>query len=207
MGIGISEYAGKCGNGFYAFDLNPHTPDSGMRMNQPGIAYIAINKSANPHLDLSLRFYLGEWGYYSYEKPGRCFFHGVSALEFTPRWKFLGNYNRFVVPYLTLGAGVRRVQMTGVANYGILGLDREGMYELNIPIGLGLTIRLYKRLSLNLQSAFVWTSSRVSVEPNNNRTFDKAMNQTAGLIFNLFDPIACQSGKPILCPPFGRRSK
>lgn len=208
MGIGISEYSGALGNGFFKFDLESHKLVSGGKNShsRPGIAYIAINKSANTFLDLSLRYYYGEWGYFQNAGSPNNFYRQVSALEFTPRWKFLGNYNRFVIPYFTMGLGVRRVQ-TSVSNpdQGIFGMDREGLWELNFPAGLGLTVRLYRRLSLNLQSAFVWTTNGHVSPVSNNYYQDKIWNHTIGLMYNLGEPIACQMGKPMLCPPFRRR--
>ncbi len=208
MGIGISEYSGARGNGFFKFDLVSHKLAAGGREshNRPGIAYVAVNKSANTFLDLSLRYYHGEWGYFDKEYSSNNFTHQVGALEFIPRWKFLGNYNRYVIPYLTLGLGVRRIKLqTPDPKNGIFGMDKEGLYEMNFPVGLGLTVRLYHRLSLNLISAFVWTTHGDVSATTNNYYQNKIWNHTIGLMYNLGEPIACQMGKPMLCPPFGRR--
>src|ERR1043166_3779099 len=136
IGVGLSEYSGKMGNGFFQMDIAPHEVWDHLgnfSVNRPGIVYLALNKGINPNLDFSFRIYHGEWGYYKASEEGSYFFHCVDAFEFTPRWKFLGNYLRYFTPYLTMGAGVRRIKMSPNEQHsGLSGIDANGFYELNL---------------------------------------------------------------------------
>ncbi|MDP1725976.1 MAG: hypothetical protein Q8M15_04275 [Bacteroidota bacterium] len=164
-GVGISEYAGNFGVGFLDFDLVKHkigiNTDDPNRKNEPGIGFISINKYHNQIYDFSLRAYHGEWGYYN-TNNNYHFHHKVSGIEFTPRWKFMHKINPSVFePYLMYGIGFRRVQTSSLTpNFGLFGNDREGIYEINIPGGIGVNIIISGKFSINMQSNIAWTSNK-----------------------------------------------
>lgn len=184
-GIGISEYAGNFGMGFLDFDLVNHeigmNTDYPARKNSPGIGFISLNKYHNQSHDFSLRAYHGEWGFYN-ANTNYHFHHKVTGIEFTPRWKFMHKINTSVFePYLMYGIGFRRVQTSSTTpNYGIFGKDREGIYELNIPAGIGLNIIISRRLAINMQSNIAWTSNKNNSSIGST-THNWLMNQTIGL--------------------------
>ncbi|MBC7381519.1 MAG: hypothetical protein H7296_00820 [Bacteroidia bacterium] len=188
-GIGISEYAGNMGIGFFQFDLTSHEIGTNignpLGKNSPGISFGSINKYHDENFDWSLKAYHGEWGYFGSSDSGHHFHHKASGLEFTPRWKFWprGNNVRFI-PYLTFGIGLRRVQtFSETPFFGIFGNDKEGIYEFILPAGLGFNFKLTKRFALNVQSNIAWTSNR-----NNSYYgaphFNWMWNQTIGLTFS-----------------------
>lgn len=184
-GIGISEYAGNCGVGFFDFDLVSHeigiNTDYPIRKNTPGIGFISINKYHNQSYDFSLRAYHGEWGFYN-ANTNYHFHHNVSGVEFTQRWKFMHNINTSLFePYLMYGIGFRRVQTSTLTpDYGIFGKDREGIYELNIPGGIGVNILISSQFSINVQSNFAWTSNKNNASVGS-PSYNWLWNQTIGL--------------------------
>ncbi len=186
-GIGISEYAGDLGNGFFRFDLQNHTilPANGNAGGtySPGIGFIALNRFVNDRHDWSLRIYNGQWGYYqSAASINNNFFHDVTAIEFTPRWKFMnkGPDVRFI-PYLCYGVGVRRVQMSTEAP-GVAGIDKKSIYEINVPAGIGCNFRLTHYISLNAQSNLAWTSEKHNAIQTGT-TYNWLWNHSIGLTF------------------------
>ena len=191
LGVGLSEYSGDLGNGFFLFDLTGHNigPIGATKKNTPGIGVITVNKYLNSNFDLSLRGYYGEWGYYKENSPLNYFFRNMVGVECTPRWKFLAMDNAKFVPYLTAGVGFGRITMnTKDDKYGIFGLDKSYLYQFTIPMGLGINVNLTEKIGLNLQSNFMWTScDDVDQKNNTNNTFstDAAWLHTIGITFNL----------------------
>lgn len=184
-GIGISEYAGNFGIGYLDFDLVNHeigiNTDYPNRKNSPGIGFISINKYHNQKYDFSLKAYHGEWGFYN-ENTNYHFHHKVSGIEFTPRWKFLYKMNTSLFePYLMYGLGFRRVQTSALTpDFGIFGKDREGIYELNFPAGIGVNIIISRRLAINMQSNIAWTSNKNNASIGSS-TRNWLWNHTIGL--------------------------
>lgn len=67
LGLGISEYYGDLGNGFFKFDLTQHDISSngdGRSKNLPCIVTVGLNKYINSDFDFAFRAYNGEWGYF-----------------------------------------------------------------------------------------------------------------------------------------------
>lgn len=198
LGIGISEYNGDIGNGFFRFDLTSHnlSNNGGAKSeNTPGIGAFTINRYLNSNFDLSFRGYLGEWGVFENinQIPGKTenFYRKTSGIELTPRWKFLAKENAKFVPYLTAGIGIRRVGMpnnnVNPNDFGLFGNDKNGIYEFTIPLGLGLNISLTNRIGLNLQSNFMWTNNDQSEGSPlyTEASYDQAWLHTIGLTFNM----------------------
>ena len=199
LGIGISEYFGDMGNGFFKFDLTSHTlPSNGGKNNQntPGVGFLTVNKYLNKDFDLSLRGYAGEWGYFKDVNPGNSFYRTTMGLDFTPRWKFLAMEKARFVPYLTAGVGVRRVSMPfennqfGTAKIGdmIDTYDKSTIYEFTVPLGLGLNVSITEKIGLNLQSNYMWTNNDFSEsgpDKNASFSFDQAWFHSIGITYNV----------------------
>jgi opacity protein-like surface antigen len=192
LGLGISEYTGDLGNGFFKFDLTSQTlPSNNGKNNQnrPGVGFLTINRYLNKDFDLSLRGYAGEWGYYKDMNPGNSFYRTTIGLDFTPRWKFLASEKARFVPYLTAGVGIRRVSMPFINDqFGINGSNKSAIYEFTIPIGFGLNVAITEKIGLNLQSNYMWTNNDFSESgPNKNASFsfDQAWFHSLGLTYNL----------------------
>lgn len=153
--IGIAEYYGEMGNGFFNFDLTPHTlaPNIGStetRKNQPGFATINLSRYYNSNIDFNFSVASGEWGYY--KDATTNFYRGFQYADATARWKFLGkDYARFT-PYLLGGLGYRRIQ------FGDINDISNSQHELVIPLGVGVNVRLAERVYLNLISHYGLTT-------------------------------------------------
>ena len=191
LGLGISEYSGDMGNGFFKFDLTSQTlPSNNGKNNQntPGVGFLTVNKYVSKDFDLSLRGYAGEWGYFKDMKPSNSFYRTTLGLDFTPRWKFLANEKARFVPYLTAGVGIRRVSMPfSNDQFGINGSDKSAIYEFAVPIGFGLNVAITEKIGLNLQSNYVWTNNDFSESgPSNNASFsfDQAWFHSIGFTYN-----------------------
>jgi outer membrane protein OmpA-like peptidoglycan-associated protein len=89
-------------------------------------------------------------------------------------------------PYATAGLGLRRINMP-YENYGILDLDKKGLYEFTIPIGLGVNIKITENIGVNIQTNYLWTNNDKSeMKPNLEEfTVDQAWLHTIGLTYNL----------------------
>ena len=191
LGVGLAEYSGDLGNGFFLFDLTGHSigQNGVSKKNTPGLGIISVNKYLNSKFDLSFRGYYGEWGYYKDATPGNYFFKNMLGLECTPRWKFLAMDNAMFVPYLTAGVGFGRIDMNfATDDYGIFGLDKTYLYQFTVPMGLGLNINLTNKVGVNLQSNFMWTNSdKVDYKNSSNNSFstDAAWIHSIGITFNL----------------------
>jgi outer membrane protein OmpA-like peptidoglycan-associated protein len=191
LSLGLAEYSGDIGNGFFLFDLTGHNigQNGVSKKNNPGLGLISVNKYLNSKFDLSFRAYHGEWGYYRNAAEGNYLFRNMTGLECAPRWKFLAMDNAIFVPYLTAGIGFGRINMNASSDdYGIFGLDKTYLYQLTVPMGLGLNVNLTPKLGLNLQSNFMWTNrDKVDGKSASNSSFatDAAWLHTIGITFNL----------------------
>ena len=95
LNAGLTEYYGEMGNGFFKFDLNPHTlPPNNSRKNQPGYISLNVSKYQTKSFDFNLSGGFGEWGYY--KDASNYFYRSFQYADVTARWKFLGkDYARF----------------------------------------------------------------------------------------------------------------
>ncbi len=197
LGIGISEYSGDLGNGFFKFDLTPHNVSNnggGKTENTPGIGYLTVSRYLSSQFDIAARGYLGEWGYFDKVNViGNTaignFYRQTLGFEVTPRWKFLEKDNAMFTPYVTLGLGARRINMptTRIEDFGIFDTDKGGLYELTIPAGLGVNVRLTEKFGVNIQSNYMWTNNDKAEGSAlyEQLTYDQAWFHTIGVTMNL----------------------
>ena len=197
LGVGISEYSGDLGNGFFKFDLTPHNVSNnggGKTENTPGIGYLTITRYLSNQFDISARGYLGEWGYFDKlnvigSTTTGNFYRQTLGFEVTPRWKFLEKDNAMFTPYVTLGIGARRINMpkTRMEDFGIFGIDKDGLYEFTVPAGLGVNVKLTEKFGMNIQSNYMWTNNdKVEGLPLYEQlTYDQAWFHTIGVTMNL----------------------
>ncbi|MFA9214680.1 MAG: thrombospondin type 3 repeat-containing protein [Candidatus Methylacidiphilales bacterium] len=197
LGVGISEYSGDLGNGFFKFDLTAHNVANnggGKTQNTPGIGYLTVSRYLSKQFDVAARGYLGEWGYFDkVNVVGNTnignFYRQTLGFEVTPRWKFLEKDDAMFTPYITLGLGVRRINMPTdrLEDFGIAGMDKGGLYEFTVPAGLGVNVRLTEKFGLNLQSNYMWTNNDKSENTSalEQLTYDQAWFHTIGVTMNL----------------------
>ena len=196
LGIGIGEYNGDLGNGFFKFDFTRHdlSANGGSNNKNTGLMnYFTVSRYLNEEFDVAFRFHSGEFGYYKGANTTtgtvlNNFYRQATGIELTPRWKFLRKDDAMFTPYITAGIGMRRINMPKQdANYGFLDMDKRGLYEFTVPAGLGVNIKVYKQIGVNIQSNFLWTNNdKIEGRPELEEfSYDQAWYHTIGITYNL----------------------
>ncbi len=175
--IGITEYSGDMGNGFFKFDLKPtsfYDLDGNLRQkNEPGVAGASLTRYISPKLNVSLSYLHGEWGFHTQDNSS-YFFKRMNSVDVHFQWKFLGLYDDPIInPFIIAGIGYRNIHMKDSLTSGLQN-------EITLPLGLGLNFRLTKGMYITAQSYFAFTSADAgdgrSIDFN-----DKIWNHTIGL--------------------------
>ncbi len=174
--VGISEYSGDMGSGFFNFDLKPtsfYDLDGNLRQkNQPGVAGASLTRYINPKFNVSLSYLHGEWGFHTPDK-NYYFFKRMNSVDFHVQWKFLGLYDDPIInPFLIAGVGYRNIHLTDSL--------RSLQNEITFPLGLGVNLRLAQGMYITAQSYFAFTSGDAG-DGRIAEFKDKLWNHTIGL--------------------------
>jgi OmpA-OmpF porin, OOP family len=175
--LGISEYQGDLGNGFFQFHVKPtsfydldHTL---IQKNRPGIVQVSVTNQLNPLNQLSLVFSHGEWGYF---KQNTFFFKGINSIE--AQWKhFLIPEVEFPIqPYLVSGIGYR--------NFHVSPNKNSFHHEIVVPLGIGLNLHFSQFWYLNFQSNIGFTTGDIGdgIVDVTKSPFDKYWNHSLGIV-------------------------
>ncbi|OYU96383.1 MAG: hypothetical protein CFE21_08275 [Bacteroidetes bacterium B1(2017)] len=179
MQIGISEYRGDLGNGFFDFAITPSNfYDADMNLiqrNSPGIAGVSITRYLNSSFDASAYYNHGEWGYHSSDNSS-FFFKRINSVDMLLKWKFLGSDLRYITPYIATGLGYRNVHLTNISN--------TLQHELTLPLAIGINLKFNSAISLQAQTQFAFTSADAgdNIEVQLPIRNDQFLNHTIGIL-------------------------
>ena len=148
LGLGLSEYNGDYGNGFFKFQMKPYDYNGVKGNNQPGVATLNVARFINEKFDVAMNGHWGEWGYFNKDN-GQKFYRNSRYIDANLRWKFLANDQSKFIPYAMIGLGMQNLKAHPSLPY---------QTALVVPIGLGINIDLTKRLILNLQTNYGYTT-------------------------------------------------
>ncbi|MDZ4668710.1 MAG: hypothetical protein SGJ00_12635 [bacterium] len=180
--VGISEYNGDLGNGFFHFSLlsnNFYDADNTLiQTNEPGFSGFSINRYINKRFDLALSYSHGEWGYHNLS-GSTFFFRRIDAVDLHIKWKFATIRDGLLTPFVVSGLGYRNVNLPAQ--------NDTAMNEINVALGVGMIIRISKYIGINLQSNYAYTTSdagdgKVSTMNSIN---DQFWNHSVGISFSL----------------------
>ncbi len=134
---GSSQYCGDQGQGFYRFDKGFY-----------GFGGLSVSRYLGRFFDLTLE---GNYGGIGYSKSTNSLFHSsLLFTDVTARFKFLGNDQHKLAPYLFFGIGYMRFKDKNTD---------ETWNNLGLPsAGIGLAYHVLPYLSLRFQEKYIYSN-------------------------------------------------
>jgi len=134
---GAEQYWGDQGHGFYRFDKGFY-----------GFGGLSVSRYLGNFFDITLQ---GTYGTIGYAKSTNSLFHSsLIFTDLTARFKFLGNDNAKVSPYIFFGIGYMRFKDKNTD---------ETWNNLGLPsCGIGLTYHVLPYMSIRFQEKYVYSN-------------------------------------------------
>lgn len=178
LSAGTKMYRGDLGNGFFKFNDGNINP--GLR----------IGRYISPSFDLGLNAAFGKYDFSDVEET----IHKLQLLrtntfstDLNVRYKF--NNGKFIKedalfgPYITAGIGYLRLKGR-TTPFTLADNDKRLFEYLNIPVGIGTTVNLSKRINLFVQATYNYTNGdRYDRVPEFRRGYDKFLETSVGVVY------------------------
>jgi OmpA-OmpF porin, OOP family len=166
---GLNQYNGDLGNGFYAFEDGNY-----------GMFGINASRYLNRFFDLSITGNYGKVGIAEDDgivtNPTKSFLANMLHMNLNLRFKFLGNDNYKLSPFIFGGIGL--------SHYKYLGNHSGKSTDGSFVTGFGLTYHVAPSVSLQLMDNFIFTDYDRVDNVEGPKYYDYYLQHSLGIAFN-----------------------